>query len=114
MSAAGSTLVGHARVRGGGGDDIIEIKMLNSRSDSLDVDGGDGLDTLNVDDTGDATPNSGVLTATTLTGLGMGVGITYGAVEVLNISLGAAATPSTSRPRPPGRPRRSTAAMATT
>jgi hypothetical protein len=52
------------------------------------VDGGDGLATLNVDNTSDATPNSGVLTATTLTGLGMGVGITYGGVKVLNISLG--------------------------
>src|SRR5262249_10589083 len=46
-------------------------------------------DTLNVDDTGDVSSNSGVLTATQFTGLGMGVGITYGTVEVLNISLGA-------------------------
>jgi Ca2+-binding RTX toxin-like protein len=57
---------------------------------ALIVNGGDANpDTLNVDDTGDAAPNSGVLTATQLTGLGMGVGITYAAVESLNISLGA-------------------------
>src|SRR5262249_17460930 len=52
------------------------------------VNGGTGDDTLNVDDTGDAAPKRSVLTATQLTGLGRGVGITYGTVEVLNISLG--------------------------
>jgi hypothetical protein len=63
---------------------------VNQIAAALIVNGGDGNpDTLNVDDTGDAAANSGVLTATTLTGLGMGTGITYGTVEVLKISLGA-------------------------
>jgi hypothetical protein len=51
---------------------------------------GDGNDTLNMDDTGDATGNSGVLTPTTITGLGMSDdGITYSDLAALNISLGS-------------------------
>jgi hypothetical protein len=48
-----------------------------------------GTNTVNVDDTGDAAGNSGTLTATTLTGFGMGAGITYSGVVALNISLGS-------------------------
>jgi Ca2+-binding RTX toxin-like protein len=79
------------------GHDTINVGSLapavggtvNQIAAALIVNGGDGNpDTLNVDDTGDAAANSGVLTATTLTGLGMGTGITYGTVEVLKISLG--------------------------
>ena len=44
--------------------------------------------TLSVDDSGDPTPSVGTLTSTQLTGLGMGNGITYDTLEVLNISLG--------------------------
>ncbi|MBI1324759.1 hypothetical protein GC170_16455, partial [bacterium] len=80
------------------GQDTIHVGSLapavggtvNQIAAALAINGGDGdPDTLNVDDTGDAAPNDGVLTATTLTGLGMGVGITYDTVESLNISLGA-------------------------
>ncbi|MBS0265809.1 MAG: VCBS repeat-containing protein, partial [Planctomycetes bacterium] len=46
-------------------------------------------DTLNVDDTGDTIANTGTLTATTLTGLGMAGSITYGTIETLNIALGS-------------------------
>ena len=42
-----------------------------------------------MDDTGDTTDNTGTLTSTTITGLGMAVGITYGTVEHLVISLGS-------------------------
>jgi hypothetical protein len=56
---------------------------------------GSGSDTLNADDTGDTTTSqSGTLTATTLTGLGMGLsmgpsGITYSGLKALNINLGS-------------------------
>jgi hypothetical protein len=53
-------------------------------------------DTVNVDDTGDTLPNSGTLTSTRLTGLGMGgddasKGIEYHDLELLNINLGIGA-----------------------
>ena len=41
-----------------------------------------------MDDTGDTTNNTGTLTPT-ITGLGMAVGITYGTIEHLTISLGS-------------------------
>jgi hypothetical protein len=80
------------------GNDVINVGSLapstggsvNQIASALIVNGGEStLDSLNVDDTGDATSNDGVLTATTLTGLGMGFGITYSNLETLNISLGA-------------------------
>jgi hypothetical protein len=50
---------------------------------------GDGSVTLNVDDSGSTRPETGTLTGTSLTGLGMGFGgITYGGLAALNISLG--------------------------
>ncbi len=56
---------------------------------SLVVVGG-GSDTLNVDDTGNSTGQSGTLTSTVLTGLGMGAsGITYSGLSALNVSLGS-------------------------
>ena len=42
-----------------------------------------------MDDTADTTDNVGTLTSTTITGLGMAVGITYGTIEHLVISLGS-------------------------
>ena len=49
----------------------------------------DGHDTMNVDDTGSSMANTGTLTNTTLTGLGMGpAGITYHGLSVMNIFLG--------------------------
>ncbi len=107
-TAAGSTLT----VNGNDGDDVVEVGSnaeLGGTSASrraLDeggtVDAVDGTVTINgnapsasdwlyVDDTGDAAPGSGetgFLTSTTITGLGMAVGITYGTVEHLEISLG--------------------------
>ncbi len=51
---------------------------------------GSGNDTLNVDDTGSATNKSGTLTATTLTGLAMGLGgMTYSGLTTLSINLGS-------------------------
>src|SRR5208337_927373 len=51
---------------------------------------GSGSDTMNVDDTGNTTGQSGTLISTTLTGLGMGAsGITYSGLSALNINLGS-------------------------
>ncbi len=44
--------------------------------------------TLNVDDSGDTVANTGTLTSSTLTGLGLGAGITYTSINTLNIRLG--------------------------
>ena len=64
---------------------------VNSIAAVLTVNGEGGSDTLNVDDTGDSLSNTGNLTATELTGLGMtGAGkITYGTLEALKIGLGS-------------------------
>ncbi len=52
---------------------------------------GDGLDTLNFDDTGDTTSRSAFLTSTKLTGLGMAAtGVIYGGIKSLNLKLGTA------------------------
>jgi hypothetical protein len=57
---------------------------------ALTLNGSNGMDTANVDDTGDTSPQSGTLTPTTLTGMGMGLsGITYSNLAALNISLGS-------------------------
>ena len=83
----------------GAGDDTINVGSLaptllggtvNAINGKLTLDGQDGNDTLNVDDTGDQAPNNGTLTANTLTGLGMtGGGIHYSNLENLEISLGS-------------------------
>jgi hypothetical protein len=56
---------------------------------------GNGLDTLNVDDTGSTAVKSGLLTDTQLTGLAMGsAGITYSGIILMNVSLGTTAAGS--------------------
>ena len=52
--------------------------------------GGDGVDTLNVDDTGSTGDEVGTLTDHTLSGLGLGAdGIDYSSLEFASINLGA-------------------------
>ena len=68
----------------------------------------DNYGTLNVDDTGSTAANTGTLTDTTLTGLGM-AGITYNHLAALNISLGSGANTfnilsTSSRATPPSMP----------
>ncbi len=83
-------------VNGGSGDDTVNVGSLapstggtvNGIVGQLVVDADGGTDTLNVDDTGDAADNTGYLTSTDLTGLGMGAGIHYLGFEYLNIGLG--------------------------
>jgi hypothetical protein len=64
---------------------------VNSIGAVLTVNGDGEADTLNVDDTGDSLGNTGTLTSTELTGLGMtGTGkFVYGSLESLKISLGS-------------------------
>ncbi|MDR3638691.1 MAG: calcium-binding protein [Isosphaeraceae bacterium] len=51
---------------------------------------GSGADTMNVDDTGATTPQSGTLTGTTLNGFGMSPsGIIYAGISTLNLNLGS-------------------------
>jgi Ca2+-binding RTX toxin-like protein len=83
----------------GGGNDTINLGSqapgsggtLNRFVGSVTIDGGGDSDTLNVDDTADTDPNTGTLTATTLTGLGMQSGVGYSNIENLELSLGAGA-----------------------
>ena len=61
----------------------------------MNVDGDEGADTLNVDDSGDTADNTGVLTGNHLSGLGMGStdqnqvnpdgGVFYDGVETLDV-----------------------------
>ncbi|HSF97125.1 MAG TPA: calcium-binding protein, partial [Ornithinibacter sp.] len=70
--------------------------LLDDIDAALVIDGGSGpgslsgLDILTVDDTGDTAANTGALTATTITGLGMAAaGITYTTFEDVAIALGS-------------------------
>ena len=62
---------------------------LGQLAGAINIAGGTGVSTINVDDTGDAALNTGLLTANTLTGLGLGAGVTYTGVSVLNINFGS-------------------------
>ncbi|HEX4999276.1 MAG TPA: LEPR-XLL domain-containing protein, partial [Terriglobia bacterium] len=63
---------------------------LNSIAGQLIVNGqSSGVDSLNLDDTGDGAPDSGTLTSSAISGLGLGAGMDYSAIDALNISLGA-------------------------
>ncbi|HEX5857107.1 MAG TPA: hypothetical protein VFY91_03265, partial [Microbacterium sp.] len=68
---------------------------VNGISAALVIDGGNGpgaatgTDLLSIDDTGDGAANTGELTSTTITGLGMSAGVTYAAFEQLTIDLGS-------------------------
>ena len=63
--------------------------LLDGVSASLLIDGEEGEDRLDVDDSGDGLPNSGQLTSSLLTGLGMSDEVNY-FVEELSIKLGTA------------------------
>src|SRR6185503_8253500 len=88
----------------GDGSDTITIghgvkHTVNVINAPVHIDGGEGVDTLNVDDSGDTADNTGLLTGDHLSGLGMGStdqnqvnpegGVFYGGVETLDVKLGA-------------------------
>ena len=55
----------------------------------LTVNGGAGIDTLSVDDSGDDTDQSMTFTSSLITGLGMAEGIAYATVEQIDIASGS-------------------------
>jgi len=69
------TISGHTAIDTGPGLDTInvgsQLHLLDQITALLTIDGGDDLAALNLDDSGDADDNEGVLTDTTLTGLDM-------------------------------------------
>ena len=81
----------------GDGLDVINVGsmaplsggVVNEISAALLVNGANGMDILNVDDTGDNINQTELLTSTSLTGLGMAYGITYGGLAALDINLDA-------------------------
>lgn len=62
---------------------------LNNIAGAVNITGGWGCDTVNLDDTGDTANNTGTLTNNSLNGLGLGGGLTYCNIETLNINLGS-------------------------
>ena len=92
-----STHAGQTNLNTGPGIDEINVGSnapaangdVNAIVGPVDIDGDTEFDTLTVDDTGDPNANTGVLTLNTLTGLGMGSGITYAGLEAIEISLGS-------------------------
>jgi len=91
------TIAGDTTINAGTGNDTINVGSqaglsaagtVNNISALLMVNGDDGQDVLNVDDSADPAYNAGQLTDTQLTGLGMSDGISYGTIETLNIDLG--------------------------
>ena len=90
------TIDGPTNIKSGGGDDTIFVgttsvlltSTLNAiKGGYLTIDGQDGADTVIASDGGDAANNSGKLTSTELTGLGLILGIRYTA-EFLEVQLG--------------------------
>ena len=106
---------GVTNINGQGGDNVINVQSTNgtttvnmgtgsvvnvgslapgtggvlSTIESELIVTGQGDDTMNVDNSGDTAPESGTLTALTLTGFGLGEsGIVYSGVTTLNILLG--------------------------
>ena len=92
-----TTAASSTTINAGLGADVINISstapnaggVVSTIAGPVTVMGGDGNDTLNVYDDGDAVANTtGELTSSTITGLGMGGGITYAALEKVNVLLG--------------------------
>ena len=86
----------------GSGDDIVKVGTqaagahtggtLNAVAAPLDITGGIGTDSLDVDDSGDTANNTGSLTSDLLSGLGLhSEGIGYLGIETLGIRLGSGA-----------------------
>ncbi|MEX0323828.1 MAG: LEPR-XLL domain-containing protein [Puniceicoccaceae bacterium] len=93
-------------VLAGANDDVINIGSNSGTASSpdylnngqltgiaalLDIDGQGGNDTANVDNTGASSAQTGNLTSTVLSGLGMAGSIEYAGLQTLNISLGSGA-----------------------
>jgi hypothetical protein len=81
----------------GTGNDIVNVGSLAPAAAGvmdgiaalLTVNGQDGADTLNLDDSGDANDNTGTLSASAIGGLDMAGSLSYTLFESLNLWLGA-------------------------
>jgi len=84
---------GDVTLSGGTDDDLIHVGSasggLNAVVGAVIVDGGAGNNTLTVDDSGDGTDNDGTLTDSRISGLGLASGISYGAIETVELRLGS-------------------------
>ena len=83
-------------VLAGDGDDTVNVGSpapgtVDGIGGNLTIHGGNGVDTLNIEDTGDSSSNTGTVTATTITGLDMGGTVTYDSFATLNVGSGSAA-----------------------
>ncbi|HEY9803534.1 MAG TPA: hypothetical protein V6D25_24535 [Leptolyngbyaceae cyanobacterium] len=78
----------------GGGDDVVNIGSSQNRTNEIQKrltiygESQSDVDTLNIDNSGDISNSIGILTNTSLTGLGIGEGIYYNGFEVFNLKLG--------------------------
>ncbi|BAS54198.1 GLUG domain-containing protein [Leptolyngbya boryana NIES-2135] len=87
------SISGATTVNAGADNDTINVgnasNTVNDIGATLTVQGDAGTDTLNVIDSGDTTANTGNLTSTRVSGLGMAGAIDYDTVEALDITLGS-------------------------
>jgi Ca2+-binding RTX toxin-like protein len=79
-------------VYAGGGDDLFNVGsagggVVSDLAGKLVLDGQEGEDALNLDDSDAAVASDGTLTSTTIGGLGMGEGIEYRGLESLDMLL---------------------------
>ena len=76
------------QARGGNDTVVVGGGSVDAIDDLLLVDGGDGEDVLEIDETAESGPNQGALTSSTITGLGMSGSIRYGLFEDVRVRLG--------------------------
>ncbi len=83
-----NSLTNALTINTGTGVNTLNVPTMNSIQAVLSVNGG-GTDTLNLNDTADNTPNSGILGSTSLTGFfGVGGSMNYSGIETMNLNLG--------------------------
>ena len=86
------TISGITNVNTGNDNDSVLVadnnNTVNNIAAQLTLDAAAGTNTLTVNDSGDTTANTGTLTSTRLTGLGLTGGINYNGFQTLDIQLG--------------------------
>jgi len=93
------TVSGHLVVTAGDGADVVRVGTLAPAAGGLvdgieallEIEGSSAEDSLFIDDSGDATPNTGRLTSDHVIGLGAAVPIHYTGFEHITIGLGSGA-----------------------
>ena len=88
-----STVAGPVAITTGAGNDTVNVGSTTSLLDliggTLSITGGTGSDALTLTDSGDTKDNTGHLTSSTVTGLGLGGTLTYTGFEALTLTLGS-------------------------